>query len=101
MVIILSVIDGSLLYPKLNEKKLECLKSTRTDPSNNKNSLSVFQDPCSSMTKRSDIKSPKSNKARKRTKNVEQKVVNVETQNFEKSIKKLCSRWEMLTFQRD
>ena len=53
------------------------------------------------MIKRSDVKSPKPlkigifpyvclfcNKARKRIKNVEQKLVNVETQNFEKSIKK-------------
>ena len=52
------------------------------------------------MTERSDIKSPKlsktgifsnvcffCNKARRRIKNVEQKLVNVETQNLEKSVK--------------
>ena len=53
------------------------------------------------MIKTSDIKSPKPseagifqnlyffyNKTRKRIKNVEQKLVNIETQNFKKSIKK-------------
>ena len=83
---------------KAQREKLGCLKNTRTDSSNNTISVSrrVFFN-----YKRSDIKSPKPsktgifpnvclfcNKARKRIKNVEQKLVNVETQNFEKSIKK-------------
>ena len=44
---------------KAQREKLDCLKNTRTDSSNNTNSLSGFQDACSSMIKRSDIKSPK------------------------------------------
>ena len=47
---------------KARREKLECLKDTRTDPSNNNNSLSGFLDACSSVTKRSDIKSPKPSK---------------------------------------
>ena len=86
---------------KAQREKLDCLKNTRTNSSNNTNSLSGLQDAWFSMIKRSDIKSSKPskagifpnvcllcNKARKRIKNVEQKLVNVETQNFEKSIKK-------------
>ena len=44
---------------KAQREKIDCLKNTRTDCSNNTNSLSGFQDACSSMIKGSDIKSPK------------------------------------------
>ena len=89
---------------KAPREKLDCLEQTGTDPSNNTNRLSGFQDAYSSLIKRSDIKSYKPsktgifpnvclfcNKARKRIKNVEQKLANVETQNFEKYIKSMCS----------
>ena len=84
--------------------KAGLFKNYRTDSSNNTNSFSGLQGACSSMIKRSDIKSLKSpkavifpnvylfcNKARKRIENVEQMLINVETQSFEKSIKK--SMW--------
>ena len=89
---------------KAQREKPNCLNNSRTDSSNNTNSLSGFQIAYSSMIKRSYIKSPKPskagifpnvclfcNKARKRLKNVEQKLVNVKTQNFEKSLKKVCA----------
>ena len=41
---------------KAQQEKPECLKNTRTDPPNNKNNLSGFQDACSSMTEKSGIK---------------------------------------------
>ena len=47
---------------KAQREKMDCLKNTRTDSSNNTNSLSGFQDACSSMIKRSDIKPPKPSK---------------------------------------
>ena len=85
---------------KAQREKLDCLKNIRTDPSNNTNSLSGFQDVRSSMIKRSYKKSPKlskpgifpnvclfCNNGRKRIKNVAQKLVNIKTQAFEKSIK--------------
>ena len=71
--------------------KAGLFKNYRTDSSNNTNSFSGFQGACSSMIKRSDIKSTKSpkavifpnvylfcNKARKRIENIEQKLINVE-----------------------
>ena len=44
---------------KPQREKMDCLKNTRTDCSHNTNSLFGFQDACSSMIKRLDIKSPK------------------------------------------
>ena len=38
---------------KAQQENLDCLKNTHTDSSNNTNSLSGFQDVCSSMIKRS------------------------------------------------
>ena len=47
---------------KAQREKMDCLKNTRTDCSNNTNSLPGFRDACSSMIKRSDIKSSKPSK---------------------------------------